>query len=270
MHQPVDEPLPCDLPRRDARGRLIDRDGAILDDAVCEECRGPESSAFLKLFQGKRRCATCMAFWTEESKPKPGIRSALLRARREGLPATLTEEQWEEALEHFNHVCAYCGKHPWRCVEHATPLPPGGTTIDNCVPSCSMCNSLKRGRTLEEMSVDGFSPLLMSAECWQPALAWLHSKGRPVITAEHARRELADHRVNPYANIEGTFTFKTRTVHDMQTLMTVLLENGHRTEFLGQKRKVARTWTDIKIVREMARRLNIRVDQWASLLDRPR
>ena len=214
------------------------------------------------MFQGKWRCAACMDFWTEESKPKPGIRSALLRARRQGLPATLTEEQWQEALEHFNHVCAYCGKRPWRCVEHATPLPPGGTTVDNCVPSCSMCNSLKRGRTLEEMAVEGFSQLLMSAECWQPALVWLHSKGRPVITAEHAKRELAGYRVNPYAKIEGTSTFKTRTVHDMQTLMTALLESGQRTEFLGQKRKVARIWADIKIVRELARQLNIRVDHY--------
>ena len=175
---------------RDARGRLLDRDGIVLDDAICEECRGPESSAYLKLFQAKWRCMECMHFWEAALKPKPSLHSALLRARRAKLPATLTEEEWQQALEHFKQLCAYCGKNPWSCVEHATPLPPGGTTADNCVPSCGICNALKRGRTLEEM-VHERSAYSRKAEAWLPALIWLRSRGRPVITAEQARQELA-------------------------------------------------------------------------------
>ena len=177
MHQPLDEPFDRDLPKRDARGRLLDRDGIVLDDTSCEECKGPESSAFLKLFHDKWRCSSCMYFWSEALKPKPSIRSALQRARRARLAATLTEEQWQQTLEHFDHLCAYCRKNSWRCVEHATSLPPGGTTIDNCLPSCGICNALKRGKTLEEM-VNGPSTGSRKAKEWEPALAWLRSKGR--------------------------------------------------------------------------------------------
>lgn len=269
MHQSFDEPLPRELPWRDARGRLRDRDGGVLADTVCEECKRPESSAYLKLFQGKWRCTGCMHFWIEESKPKPGIRAALLRARREGLPATLTEEQWQETLEHFKHVCAYCGTHSWRCVEHATPLPLGGTTVDNCVPACPMCNVLKRGKTLEEMAVEGFPGGWMPAKRWQPALDWLLSKGRPVVTADQWRRQLAARRVDPYAKIEGTYVFQARTVLAMEALMKALIESGHRAELLGRKRKIARIWAQPKVVRETAERLNIRIDHWLPELIAP-
>ena len=177
MHQPFDVPFPCDLPRRDEKGCLLDRLGRVLNDTLCEECREPTPSPFLKMFHGKRRCSSCMYFWMEALKPKPSLQGALGRARRAGLPATLTEEQWQQTLEHFSHLCAYCRKKPWRNVEHATSLPSGGTTVDNCLPACSVCNALKRGKTLEEM-VNGPNTYSRDAKDWEPALAWLRSKGR--------------------------------------------------------------------------------------------
>jgi hypothetical protein len=173
MHQSFDD----DLMWRDARGSLCDDMGILVDDAVCEECCEPTPTALIKFFHGKARCESCRYFWKAALKPKPSLKSARGRARARGLPATLTEDQWQETLEHFNHLCAYCGKQPWRCVEHATPLPPGGTTINNCLPACGVCNSLKRGKTLEDM-VNGPSTYAREAQAWEPALLWLRSKGR--------------------------------------------------------------------------------------------
>jgi len=78
------------------------------------------------------------------------------------LPATLTLDQWLIALEYFsvpNKDGLYC----WSCVycrrnlngqftvEHWLPISlGGGTTANNCVPSCSTCNMLKGVLTGEE------------------------------------------------------------------------------------------------------------------------
>lgn len=66
------------------------------------------------------------------------------RARMQGLPATLTPEQWEYTLQHFNQKCAYCQQRPYQILEHFHPLAlKKGTTVDNCVPSCNRCNNKK-------------------------------------------------------------------------------------------------------------------------------
>jgi 5-methylcytosine-specific restriction endonuclease McrA len=68
----------------------------------------------------------------------------LRRAEKLGLPATLTMEEWEEATEHFEGMCAYCQEKPWQVLEHFIPLGlGGGTTSDNCVPACRSCNNAK-------------------------------------------------------------------------------------------------------------------------------
>jgi 5-methylcytosine-specific restriction endonuclease McrA len=72
------------------------------------------------------------------------VRSHLGRARELGLPATLTFVAWLETLAHFAGCCAYCAAAPFTDLDHFVPLSAGGgTTADNCVPSCARCNSLK-------------------------------------------------------------------------------------------------------------------------------
>lgn len=69
-------------------------------------------------------------------------------ARKKGLPATLTAEQWLAIQQAYKHCCAYCGKkeskkHPLT-QDHVIPLSKGGgTTPDNIVPACGPCNSRK-------------------------------------------------------------------------------------------------------------------------------
>ena len=81
------------------------------------------------------------------------------RARTRNLPATLTQQEWEELLETYNHSCAYCGT-PESALrkklhqEHVIPVVQGGGyTKDNIVPACSHCNHTKSGRTPEQAGI---------------------------------------------------------------------------------------------------------------------
>lgn len=104
------------------------------------------------------------------------IRSALHRARAARLPATLTEDEWRAACEHFDNLCAYCGESDWYVVEHATPIElGGGTTADNCVPACFSCNTHKGRTTLEAIRP---SVLGIRAGRIEIVRAWLRSQGR--------------------------------------------------------------------------------------------
>lgn len=74
------------------------------------------------------------------------INCARRRAKKKGLPATLTVEQWEVIKIAYGNRCAYCGKKPGQLTQdHVIPLSKGGGTIaENIVPACKSCNSKKR------------------------------------------------------------------------------------------------------------------------------
>ncbi len=78
------------------------------------------------------------------------------RAKQLKLPANLTVKQWGDALRHFKGKCAY-GEHAYEVLEHYLPLTKGGgTTADNCIPSCSICNVKKGDRHPDQL--DRFFP----------------------------------------------------------------------------------------------------------------
>jgi 5-methylcytosine-specific restriction endonuclease McrA len=67
-------------------------------------------------------------------------------ARKYGLSATLTLEEWLATLAHFHWKCAYCQHAPYTVLEHFEPvIAGGGTTRYNCVPACDVCNLAKQG-----------------------------------------------------------------------------------------------------------------------------
>ena len=74
------------------------------------------------------------------------IDQARRRARKKGLPATLTVEEWDAIKAAYQHRCAYCGKKHQRLTQdHVIPLSRGGGTVmDNIVPACQSCNSKKQ------------------------------------------------------------------------------------------------------------------------------
>ena len=74
------------------------------------------------------------------------------RARKAGLPATLTRAEWEAIKAAYKHRCAYCGKKESKTQpltqDHVVPLSKrGGTVRANIVPACRPCNS-KKGKNL--------------------------------------------------------------------------------------------------------------------------
>jgi len=77
-------------------------------------------------------------------KGKANIYWQRRRAKEKSLPATLTEQQWDNAKDHFNNCCAYCGKEKPLERDHFLALSNDGPyTEDNIVPACKSCNSSK-------------------------------------------------------------------------------------------------------------------------------
>lgn len=92
------------------------------------------------------RCLTCTS---EKVEVRDQVYRHNKRTANLGLPATLTREQWMKTRWHFQHKCVYCG---WECdpyggaiyLDHFIPVCyGGGTTYDNCVPTCCDCNRRK-------------------------------------------------------------------------------------------------------------------------------
>jgi 5-methylcytosine-specific restriction endonuclease McrA len=70
------------------------------------------------------------------------------KRRREAmskLPNNFTKEEWQECLEYFNHVCAYCNNTEKLQRDHfVSALKNGPFTKENIVPACPVCN-LRKG-----------------------------------------------------------------------------------------------------------------------------
>jgi 5-methylcytosine-specific restriction endonuclease McrA len=127
---------------------------------------------------GYHSCLPCAEqIWNQPSYPPAcGIRSACSRARKHGLPVTLTEPDWARAVEHFKDRCAYCAL-GWCLIEHATPVERGGgTSLGNCLPACTSCNARKGSMTIEEYLAD--ASRRVNRERVTYALNWLWSNGR--------------------------------------------------------------------------------------------
>lgn len=69
------------------------------------------------------------------------VEGQLRKARAMHAEATLTLVDWLTTLEYFHWQCAYCVSGPFQVMSHHIQLPRGGTTPDNCVPSCCGCRT---------------------------------------------------------------------------------------------------------------------------------
>ncbi len=101
--------------------------------------------------EGREVCLNCQqAYWKEEQR----LKVHLYRARKAGLSATLTLAEWLDTLDRYQYRCAYCSTGFYEVLEHYIPLtagsPGGGTTKENCVPSCQSCNAKKRNEHPEK------------------------------------------------------------------------------------------------------------------------
>lgn len=73
------------------------------------------------------------------------------RSLKRQLEATLTPEQWEACVTHFESKCAYCGRARKLEQDHFLPISKGGEySVNNIVPSCTTCNRQKHNHDFME------------------------------------------------------------------------------------------------------------------------
>ena len=81
------------------------------------------------------------------------------RSRRVSNGGSHTLGEWQEKLELFAYLCAYCGQAQRITRDHKIPISRGGTDdISNIVPACMSCNSRKKSRTASEFLAVRVSP----------------------------------------------------------------------------------------------------------------
>lgn len=146
---------------------------ALRQCSQCSTVLQPDDARFRSMRRYRDPiCSACeQQRLTEPSRPpQNGLRSAIARARRARLPATLTEAEWQRTVEFFEDRCALCGG-AWCLVEHATPIElGGGTVVGNCLPACISCNVRKSKRTLDALG-DEFAP-----DRLESAMKWLQGQ----------------------------------------------------------------------------------------------
>jgi 5-methylcytosine-specific restriction endonuclease McrA len=100
--------------------------------------------------------------WLENNPEKVAAMNQRRNDRRrtrvvQALGDGITETEWLELREEFDHACAYChARNVPLQRDHARPLAhptePGRHDASNIVPACRSCNSRKHTRTLLEFA----------------------------------------------------------------------------------------------------------------------
>src|SRR6266567_7892264 len=88
------------------------------------------------------------------------------RARKLGMPATLTLADWEQAIADFNGLCAYCQTRPFTILEHYLPIEVSGTHVNNCIPACAFCNIKKQNKKGEALVMLFGKATIEHIECY--------------------------------------------------------------------------------------------------------
>ena len=115
-------------------------------DRVCLLCGKPHVAFKRQAYSFL--CPVCRT--PRMRKEEDRLKAQLRRARQQGVPATLTIEEWVLILDHFAWSCAYCRTKPYQIMEHITSVTKGGGTIaSNVVPCCIRCNRLKDNRATD-------------------------------------------------------------------------------------------------------------------------
>lgn len=94
------------------------------------------------------------------------VRGANYRARKRSLPNTLTDNEWQRALDYFEHRCAVCNRPQglWHklAMDHWIPINDDdcpGTIATNVLPLChgvGGCNNSKRDSNPLEWLIENF------------------------------------------------------------------------------------------------------------------
>jgi len=72
------------------------------------------------------------------------VKANNIRARSLRAEASLTLIEWLSIVDAYQWKCAYCKEKPFEVMHHIVPLPEGGTSCYNCLPSCHSCSNRSR------------------------------------------------------------------------------------------------------------------------------
>lgn len=149
---PLDRILSCNLCRQEFKYSELQSSGLVwIKGRYCTscievikrentyKCRGCFKDFVSPTSSRNPLCSDCLPF--DRGKAKKILKRHIQEARKKGLPATLTVEQWLETVRVFAGKCAYCQKHPYEALDHF--IPNGHTTVKNCIPDCTSCNRSK-------------------------------------------------------------------------------------------------------------------------------
>ncbi len=113
----------------------------------CKSCHSEYYKDYVSTPEGRQRKNVASHTYAVSTKGRSSQRTGYMtyRARKRGLPATLTLDEWEDILFLFDHRCAYCmGVDLKLEQDHFIPVSKGGGyTLDNIVPACRPCNATK-------------------------------------------------------------------------------------------------------------------------------
>jgi len=113
----------------------------------------PEYKKYRSEYRKSRRSRDAFLWrqWKENNKDKIANIKQRRYNRMKGLEHSLTDEEWEQACQYFDHSCAYCGEVKPLEREHFIPVSKGGGfTKDNIIPACTYCNTSKLDRSFFE------------------------------------------------------------------------------------------------------------------------
>jgi len=95
-------------------------------------------------------CPTCLT--RDSARELDRVETALHKARKSGLTATLTLREWISVISDFKGLCAWCQEYTYSMIEMVDPA--RGLTYDNTAPCCRACaHHRKHGFLLAEKRV---------------------------------------------------------------------------------------------------------------------
>ena len=127
----------------DAAYRTAHREQIRTSDAAYRAVHQEQIKAYCTAHQAERNAYN--KAYRAAHKERTVLYEAKRRACKAGLPATLTDSEWEAIKAAYQYKCAYCRRKPSQLTQdHVIPLSKGGGTVkENIVPACGPCNSKK-------------------------------------------------------------------------------------------------------------------------------
>lgn len=114
--------------------------------------RSDKGLAYRNRLDVRKRSREAIRQWYKKHPEKTTEYRHKRRAARYSVPCTLTIEQWQILLEVWYHRCAYCERGNIKLTQdHVVPISRGGAhAMSNVVPACSLCNSKKGTKNVEQ------------------------------------------------------------------------------------------------------------------------